>query len=168
MLAKIGRALEKSIRQIEDIFCNVALVVFFILMILDTADVVGRYIFNRPITGTLEYSKLLAVVMVFLSWGYIQAIKAHIKVDLVISRFSPRAQVITDFVTSFIFLGLFSLIVWRAPLVAIAHWRIGLSLDVTQVPTAPFELLTAFGAFIVCLELIIQMVHLVPQMRRAG
>ena len=44
----------------------VAGVVLFALMLLTTADVIGRYFFNAPITGVVDLTEFSVLLMTFL------------------------------------------------------------------------------------------------------
>ena len=103
----------KVIRNMENVFCGIACVVFLLLMLIGASDVIGRYVFNHPIKGTLEFSQIMIAVIVFMSWGYVQRERGHVRLDFVINRFSPRARQITDITTSFVSLCIFGLIVWH-------------------------------------------------------
>lgn len=91
----------------------------FVLMALGAADVVGRYVFNRPILGTMEISEVLLAGVLFFGWAYTQATRGHIRVNLLLPRFSPRVQAMTDTINSILGLVLFSLIGWQAAQIAI-------------------------------------------------
>ncbi|GIX49277.1 MAG: hypothetical protein KatS3mg131_3488 [Candidatus Tectimicrobiota bacterium] len=89
------------------------------MMGLTFADVVGRFFFNRPIVGTVEVTELLMGLLIYGGLGYTTVTRGHIRVDLVITRLSPRRQALLDVLT----LGLgvtFSLLIswqlWRKAL----------------------------------------------------
>jgi TRAP-type C4-dicarboxylate transport system permease small subunit len=166
MFSKQFRAFEKGVRGVENILSAIGVVMFFVLMLLGAGDVIGRYLFNRPIMGTLEISQVLMAGMVLLAWAYTQAKKAHVRVEIVFSRYPPRAQAIIEFVILFISLALFSLITWRATTIAWSDWQLKRIIDTILIPLAPFKLFVSLGAFVICLEFIIQMVHLLPEMKR--
>jgi hypothetical protein len=100
------------------VFNTIAAVLLFILMVLGTIDVIGRYVFNAPIVGTMERGQVLLALMVFLSWGYTQIKKGHVRVELFIARFPPRIRAVMDFATTFLTLIFFILIVWQSTVMA--------------------------------------------------
>ena len=157
----------KVIRNLESIFCGIACVVYLLLMLIGASDVIGRYVFNHPIKGTLEFSQLMIAVIVFFSWGYVQRERGHVRLDFVVNRFSTRARQITDITTSFVSLAIFGLIIWRAALVALRDLSRGEVMinPVVMIPTAPFNFLVSFAAFFVCLELIIQIYEQITAMK---
>jgi TRAP-type C4-dicarboxylate transport system permease small subunit len=162
------RKIEKGIQYIGEIFTSIGEVLFVALMLLGAGDVIGRYVFNKPIAGTMEISEVLMAGMVFLSWAYTQRTGGHVRVELVISRYSAQARAIANFVTLFLALVLFSAIVWQSAIIAMKCVQEHRILRIVEIPVGPFYFLVPVGAFFLCLEFIIHMVHLVPQMRRGS
>ena len=160
------KILEKIIRTIVNILSGISVVMFMVLMLLGAIDVLGRYIFNRPITGALEASQILMAVMILLAWADTQSQNAHIKVDIIFSRYPPRVRTIIEFAILLISLALFLLIVWRSALIAWSDWQQGRIIDTILLPLAPFKLAVPVGALVLCFEFIIQMIHLFPEMKR--
>ncbi|HZD91981.1 MAG TPA: TRAP transporter small permease, partial [Pseudolabrys sp.] len=70
----------------------------FIMMLLVVANVIGRYLFNRPVTGTLEITESLLVVIIFGSVALTQFDGGHIRVNLVTRRLSRGAARILSIV----------------------------------------------------------------------
>jgi TRAP-type C4-dicarboxylate transport system permease small subunit len=62
----------------------------FLMMLLVAANIVGRYLFNHPVTGTLEITESLLVIIIFLSVAMTQYDGAHIRVTILTRRFSRR------------------------------------------------------------------------------
>lgn len=168
MLKQIAQALVKGIRNTENVFRAISMVMFFVLMTVGAFDVIGRYVFNRPIVGTLELSQHLIVGLVVLSWAYAQMKGAHIRMEIVVSHLSSRIQAILGFLTRFLSLVLFSTIAWQATILAMEYWRGERYIARLNIPTASVQFLVLFGAFLISLELIIQMLHLLLEMRKAN
>ena len=136
-----------------------------VMMLLGAGDVIGRYVFNSPIMGTMDISQLLMGGIVFFGWAYTLSRKAHVSVDLVFAHYPPQAQAIVEFTMLLLSLALFSLILWQAGSIAMIDWQAGRLVQIVHIPVAPFKFFIPFGAFFLCLECIIQMVHLAPEMR---
>jgi len=62
----------------------------FVMMLLVVANVLGRYLFNRPLTGTLEFTESLLVIIIFLSVALTQYDGGHIRVNLLTRRLPKR------------------------------------------------------------------------------
>lgn len=128
-----------------------------------TTDVLGRYLFNKPIIGTVERGEVILAAIVFLGLGYTQLVKGHVNVELLLSRFPPRAQAITNFATTFVGLVIFILIAWQAALIAKMYHEVGRLIYVIDWPLAPCQLLITIGASVLCLVFIMQMIQYLLQ-----
>jgi TRAP-type C4-dicarboxylate transport system permease small subunit len=168
MFANILKALDIEFKNALLVVHRITWIMLVVLLILGTADVLGRYFLNRPITGTHEISSILVVGIVTFSWAYVQSKKGHIKIDFVVSRFPYLVQVITELIVSFISLAVFGTIVWQSAKIAIRYWETGYLVPTIQIPLAPFQLLVTFGAFILCLEYIYEIICLFCELSKEG
>lgn len=57
-------------------------IVMFSMMLLTTADVVGRYFFNKPIKGSFEIVTFLLAILIFASFPLVTWSDKHITVNL--------------------------------------------------------------------------------------
>ena len=60
-----------------------------VIMLITFVDVGGRQ-FNHPLIFTVEVTQLLMGLVVYLAMGYTTFMRAHINVDLLLIRLSPR------------------------------------------------------------------------------
>jgi TRAP-type C4-dicarboxylate transport system permease small subunit len=73
------------------IFLWIALLAGFLMMLHVSADVTGRYFFNRPLDGTTEIVAAYYMVLVaYLPWAYLARNDTHISVDI-FTRLMPLA-----------------------------------------------------------------------------
>ncbi|MEW6663635.1 MAG: TRAP transporter small permease [Thermodesulfobacteriota bacterium] len=119
-------------------------------------NVLGRYVFSRPLPGTVEFVELTLVVTVFFSVAYTEVRQAHVTMDEVVARFPRRARAI---VISIMYLasGLFMIVMaWQDTVLAIAYATpLMRATDVLKIPIAPFIIVIAFGALLLGLELLL-------------
>jgi TRAP-type transport system small permease protein len=69
-------------------------VTLFALMMVTCVDVVGRYVFNRPLTGSTELTEIAVGIVVFSVLPIISWRNDHIVVDLLDPLFPALAQFI--------------------------------------------------------------------------
>lgn len=60
------------------------------MMLLTVVDVVGRYVFNRPLAGAFEVTELLLVVLIFAGLPLVAYADGHVTMDF-IDRLLPEA-----------------------------------------------------------------------------
>lgn len=157
---------ENGIRCTLNILAFISEGMLLVLLFLDAGDVIGRYLFNTPILGAMEISEVLMAGIILLSWGYTQSIGKHVKVELFISRYPARTRMIVNFATLLLSLVLFSVITWYSTIIGVQNWQEHRVLPTLQWPVAPFYFFVPVGAFFLCLEFIIQMLHLIPEIRK--
>lgn len=157
---------EKRVRQICLAFNIVAAALLFVLMVLGAADVIGRTLFNAPISGAAETGPVLLALMVFLSWGYSQIRKDHVNVEMFINYFPKRLKHLTNLFTTLLSLFLFILIVWQSFVYALETFKTGERVYVVGWPLAPFQLFVPLGGLFLCLVLILDVFRLVYQLKR--
>ena len=156
---RIADAIQKSVRNTENIFLYIGVAMLLAMMFLGAADVIGRYLFNNPIKGAMEGSQLLMAGVALLCWGYTQATKSHISIDLFIMRYPARLQAIIGIASLILTIAVFGLITWQSMLLAIEAYEQHRMLDNIPFPLFPFKLMVPIGAFILCIESIIQLIQ---------
>jgi len=76
------------------IFATIAAIATLAMMALVVGNIVGRYLFNTPVTGTLEITESLLAVIIFLAVAMTQYQDGHIRVSILTRRLSrPWARI---------------------------------------------------------------------------
>lgn len=79
-------------------FGLISAVATFATMLLVVVNVLGRYLFNAPLTGTLEFTESLLVLIIFFSVALTQYDGGHIRVTLLTRRLpTAYARALTVF-----------------------------------------------------------------------
>ncbi|MCM3706607.1 MULTISPECIES: TRAP transporter small permease [Cytobacillus] len=110
---KLTLLLEKLTLITNSILHTVSSILLFALMFLTAADVIGRYFFNSPITGTYELTGLALALMIFFSLGSGQIFKDHIEIDFLTSKMPNKVQELLRGAASLILFILMSLTTWQ-------------------------------------------------------
>ncbi len=71
------------------VLSTVAAVVLVALMLITCVDVVGRYVFNRPLTGSTELTEIALAIVVFSVFPVISWRGEHVVVDILDSFVPP-------------------------------------------------------------------------------
>jgi TRAP-type transport system small permease protein len=143
-------------RRLSRIIGYVATSFMIVLMLLTVADVVLRYFFNSPITGTTEISRLLMVVIVFPALGWAAIDRGHIRVDLIVIQFSKRTQALIHAVTLIIALVTYGFITWRSFLESAVVNR---QTSLLRLPFEPFYWLMSVGLLVFCLAILVLIIE---------
>jgi TRAP-type C4-dicarboxylate transport system permease small subunit len=81
-----------SFTSIEDVCAAISGLLVVALMLITVIDVGGRYLFNKPLMGTVEISELLMPIMVMLAISATQRRNEHVGVDALIDVFKKIAR----------------------------------------------------------------------------
>jgi TRAP-type C4-dicarboxylate transport system permease small subunit len=140
----------------------VGAVALFGMMCLTAADVIGRYVFNRPITGVFELTEYLVLILIFSFIGYTQSQKGHVAVDLLLAKFPRGIRTIVEICNHFICLMLMGLITWMGVQKALDLKDVGEASPNLQIPAYPFVFFLVLGCAVMCIELLRDILKLFP------
>ncbi|MBW1799974.1 MAG: TRAP transporter small permease [Deltaproteobacteria bacterium] len=157
---------EKYIKAMNNILIYVCAGVLLAMLLLGIADVMGRYLFNRAIVGTLEIFEIMMPALVLLSLAYTQQVKAHVTVDILCSHLPPRLRTIVAFLTTCWAIVLFAVIAWQGIAVAITYHQMNSIITNIHVPMILPRLLVPVGAVAICLVLLVDVLHLANDIMR--
>ena len=152
-LSKIADGLYTLSRPITGLLHKLGAILLAAMMFLTAADVLMRYVFNRPIMGAFDITEYLMGMLVASTMAYCALKKRLVKVDLLSQRLPERMQSIIDSVTSLLGLGLFLLITWQAFVYIAVQYNTHVTSLVLHIPRYPFIGLMALG--FVCFVLIL-------------
>lgn len=124
----------------------VAGLALILLMLLTTADVVGRYFFNSPINGVFDLTHFAMSIMVYLGLGYCGWRGAHVVIELLYDRLPKAARRVLNRVTNLAGCILFGLICWRTAVQSIDIREMGEASQMLEIPLFPLYGLVAFGS----------------------
>ena len=158
--------LEQGVSRLSLLLGSIAAISMLLIIF---SEVIARYIFNHSFGVSDEFSGYLLVGMVFLGLAYVASKDAHIKVQIVTSRFSPRTNdwvrvvsillflvfvgILAKLGYDFVFLnygrGVRSNYIWRTPL-----W-----IPMSVIPV---------GFTLFFLSILFQFVRVIGRLRRGG
>jgi len=90
-----------AITALSRILVAIAAAGLLAMMFLTAFDVVMRYVFNQPVRGAMEVVEYLMAIVVSFSIAWCAHEKAHVSVDLFMTRFSVKIQATVHIFTSF-------------------------------------------------------------------
>jgi C4-dicarboxylate transporter, DctQ subunit len=107
-LARLGKVFDR----INIIMVIISAVFLLGLTFIVGADITLRYLFLRPLGWVKEISEYILVVLGFLVAAWILKDDGHVKMDLVLTKVSPRAQTMMNIITSVISTIVVLVITW--------------------------------------------------------
>ena len=112
--------------------------ILFVLMALTFADVVLRYLFNRPIRGGFELTELMLLVLIFAGLPLVSHADEHVTMDFVDRVLPPRAREMVVRVVHALCAAVMFFLTWQAWLKAGKIGAYGDTTEVLRILVAPF------------------------------
>lgn len=159
MLKKISDWTEKRIVPFNKYLTYIGMALVFLLMLLTVVDVVGRKLVGvipgfQPVPGSYELTEFMLLAIVYSALGYAQVKGDHISIDVLTSRFPPRARNILDTVVYLVSAAMAVVLSWRAFVRGQRLIGEGDYTAVLHIPVYPFLFLIGVGMLVFALALL--------------
>ncbi len=122
------------------------------MMLLTTADVIGRYFLNSPVLGAYEITEYLMLIMVFSFLALAQSARVHINVDIVFNRLPARLQHILERFNHLVCLLMMLLVTWMSLQRIWELKKTGEASVLLKIPDYPFAAFLVVGCIVFCIE----------------
>jgi TRAP-type C4-dicarboxylate transport system permease small subunit len=116
------------------------------MMFITFVNVLGRAMFDFPIKGYFETVEFSMALMTIFGIGYCALFKGHVRVDVVSSFVSKRANSVMDIFAYGIAFIFYALITWQGFLNGISNLQDGLTSGVLRIPIYPINFTLVVGA----------------------
>lgn len=138
----------------------VAVAAMLAISLATLADVLGRWLFNRPIPGFFEVGQLLLGVIIAASFPSALATRNNLTIDFLAGMLGPRAERWLGATGAVLMLVLVAIVTWRFAFYAQELGGRNAQTINLGVPLAPFWwIVTAFGVVCVMVQSIVTAVE---------
>jgi len=120
------------------------------------ANALGRWIFNLPVTGYIDWVEQVMAVMAFGGLAYSQRIGGHIRMDIFLSVMKGRTLWITELVTTLFMLFITLVLTYGSYLHFYRAFTNGDSSMDIGLPIWPAKLVVPFAFAVLTLRLLLQ------------
>ena len=141
MLTKIDKVVEKICTKVA----LASICSLFFLMCMTGIHVIMRKFTPVSVPDSIGLTECSMIVIVFLSMGYLQVNKGHIRVDIVVDRFPPRLR---SFIEAIILVGctvILLIVMYANILQAQLQYSTNLATGVLKIPLWPFFVVVCIG-----------------------
>lgn len=105
--------LERIVETLSNALMLLGSAALFTMMFHITADVVGKYAFNRPIVGTLEtVARYYMVLVVFLPIAFVQLHRQHLMVEIFTLGVKGRSVAFLDGIVALLGVAYTGILTW--------------------------------------------------------
>lgn len=156
------------IKKINDIFNNIEKIFLFIskfgiiaIMLAISVDALSRYFFHSSIVGTYEVIEMyLMSMMVYMSMSYVMKIKGHIRLDILINKFSKNIQRNLN-AFYYVFIAVWMLLIANLGMKStLKAWTDNLvESGIVNLPLWPAYIWVSLGAYLMFIRLILLFIN---------
>lgn len=150
--------LDRGIRPVEDAANLIAAVAIFLLMVLGTAQILLRTVFNSPIAGYIDLVELSMAGMAFLGAAYCQRLGAHIRMEILVARLRGRWLWALEVFGTTVALIIIGVLVWYGWGHFLRSYTLGDTTIDAEFPVWPSKLLVPVAFALWWIRLAIQLV----------
>ncbi len=138
------------------------------LVLLAVTNVLGRWLFNLPVTGYIDWIEQGMVFFAFLGIAYCQRMGAHIRMDIVIGRLRGRTLWVSEFISTVLMFGISVVLIYGSYLHAWRAFDIGDSSINIDLPTWPAKLVVPVALTVLAIRLLLQMWAYIRAIKQGG
>jgi tripartite ATP-independent transporter DctM subunit len=138
------------------------------MVILVTAHVLSRAIFNKPLVGTVELEELMIVILVFCGIAYTQITRNHISVDFITARLPKSMRNVVSTATSLVNTLFFLALSWQSLVQSRAQMSDGTSTFDLQIPLFWVMWIVALGFLLFALGTLTEFLKIAQDSIKSG
>ena len=156
VLRKWDKLLERFLGMIN----GIAAISVFMIMLLITADVLSRFLLNKPFAGTAEIVSSIIIVVCFWEIPYVAVKGAHVRTTMLYDKAGRKGRLIIDMAAAGLGILVYGFIIrasWANLLNAIQIGEAEIAGSV-RITTIPGRFSIIFGSGLMILEFINQMI----------
>jgi TRAP-type C4-dicarboxylate transport system permease small subunit len=160
LLDKISRVLTEILMWIAG--------AFLVVMILLTCGNIFLRLVWTPVKGTFELMGFFGAIVTAFALGYTQIKRGHTGIDIVVNQFSATTQRILNSVNYFICMVFFGIAGWQIAKWATILWKTGEVTETLRIIFYPFTYGVSLGCFILTLVLLVDLLKVLTEGKRAS
>jgi C4-dicarboxylate transporter DctQ subunit len=127
-------------------------------MFLGIAQVLGRRLFNAPISGYIDFVELSMASFAFLGVAYCQRQGGHVRMEMLVKATKGRLQWLLEVFGTLVALFIVGVLAWYGYEHFLRAWQLGDSTIDAELPVWPSKLVVPVAFALLWLRLLVQLV----------
>lgn len=128
----------------------------FVMMLISTTEVVGRYVFNHPSVWAWTLNRQIFGLFILVAGAYTMSKGEHIRIEILYDYFPPRIKMIARLIALASLISFLGVLVWQSSWMGWNSMMMGeKAAGSFRIPLYPFKLLIPIGASLFLLQGII-------------
>ena len=152
-MAKANKSPSDLITRITEAISKPASLLVFVMMLITSTEVIGRYVFNHPTTWAWPLNRQIFGVFILVAGAYTMSKREHIRIEILYDHFPPKIKKVARGLALASFVIFMGVLVWQG------SWMGWNSLMMKEklagafrMPLYPFKLLIPIGALLFLLQ----------------
>ena len=160
--------LDRLYFKFESILNLLGGITIFLLVLLATTNVLGRWLFSMPVDGYVDWIEQAMAFIAFLGIAYTKRQGGHIRMDILVGLLKGRMLWFVEFISTMLILMITLVLIYGSYLHFWRAFSIGdSSLDI-NLPTWPAKLVVPFALSVLALRLILQLWAYARALKQGG
>jgi len=156
-------ALQRGLENVINVLVYVGCIVYGIMALIVVANVVGRFVFHKPVKGTVELVEIMMLFIAFFAVPFAAKQRTHITVGLFVHRFPRQLQKRVFQIGYFLSAVIAGIITYQAIVNTLdAIGKLHETTPVLFIPFAPLKFVMAFGCLILFIVLLLDTFNPMP------
>jgi TRAP-type transport system small permease protein len=151
----IKQAIFNKLGSLSKYWAHLGNIALMGIVLLSTADVIGRYCFKAPVLGAYELTEYLLVISVLAYMGITQKDKAHVNVDIIFNILPHKAQFVIEKINHTICLLMLILVTWMGVVKTLNLLKSREESILLKIPEYPFAIFMVISFAILTIEFFI-------------
>ncbi|MEJ2164418.1 MAG: TRAP transporter small permease subunit [Desulfobacterales bacterium] len=152
-MAKENNSRSNLINRITETVSKPASFLVFVMMLITSTEVIGRYVFNHPTTWAWPLNRQIFGVFILVAGAYTMSTREHIRIEILYDNFPPKVKKVAKGLALLSFVLFMGVLVWQG---AWMGWNSLMMREklagAFRMPLYPFKLLIPIGAFLFLLQ----------------
>lgn len=138
-----------------------------VMTVIVTIGVVMRYVFNSPLRWDMEVAEYLLVACAFLGAAYTDSTGGHVNITFFVKRMAKPKEALLEIIIRIIVFIVMAISTWRLTVFAIIAFQVHeCNIAPGETPVGPAKAIAAFGALLLCIEIIARIQESISKYRR--
>jgi len=143
--------------KLESVFNLLGGLVIFAIVLLAVANILGRKLFNTPVSGYIDWTEQSMAFFAFLGIAYCQRLGGHIRMDIFVGSLRGRALWFFEWVSTFFMLLMTIVLIYGSFLHFDRAWVNGDSSFDIELPTWPAKLVVPIALSVLAVRCLLQL-----------
>jgi TRAP-type mannitol/chloroaromatic compound transport system permease small subunit len=152
-MAKGNNSPSNLITRITEAISKPASLLVFVMMLITSTEVIGRYVFNHPTTWAWPLNRQIFGVFILVAGAYTMSKREHIRIEILYDHFPPKIKLIARGIALASFVIFMGVLVWQGSWMGLNSLMMKEKLaGAFRMPLYPFKLLIPIGALLFLLQ----------------